>query len=417
MENKEGIDFITIFIYLLLAALGLASVYSATSELGQFTLFEGRMGKQLTFFWVSLLLSFVILIINARIFEIFSWHIYILMILMLVAVLLVGTEIAGNKSWIKIGSFSIQPSEFAKYGTAFVLASVMSRVDFKLYKKKDFVTVVGVLAVPFLLIMMQKDTGSAIVFFSFLLVLYREGLSPLIFIMGFLAILIFVLVLIFGLWPIVISLLVLSFFYFVFTFTQKKMIGVGIFAFLILIAYSWSVGYLFNHVLKPHQQNRILVTLNLLEDKQGVGYNVNQSKIAIGSGGLSGKGFLNGSHTKGNFIPEQATDFILCTIGEEGGWIVSTITVFLFVMLIIRLLIMAERARHPFKRIFIYSVMSIFFFHFVVNVGMVIGLVPVIGIPLPFISYGGSSLLVFHLLLFTAIKLDAGRKSDLNTIY
>jgi len=417
MENKEGIDYTTIFIYLLLAALGLASIYSATSELDQFTLFEGRMGKQLSFFWVSLLLSFVILIINARIFAIFSWHIYVLMIFMLVAVLLVGTEIAGNKSWIKIGSLSIQPSEFAKYGTAFVLASVMSRVDFKLNKRKDFAIVVGVLALPFLLIILQKDTGSAIVFFSFLLVLYREGLSPFIFIVGFIAILIFVMVLIFGLSAIIISLLVLAFFYFAFTFTQKKLIGVGILSLLILIAYSWSVGYLFNHVLKPHHQNRILVTLNLLEDNQGVGYNVNQSKIAIGSGGLSGKGFLNGSHTKGNFIPEQATDFIFCTIGEEGGWILSAITVFLFVMLIIRLLIMAERARHPFKRIFIYAVLSIFFFHFVVNIGMVIGLVPVIGIPLPFISYGGSSLLVFHLLLFTAIKFDAGRKSDLNTIY
>jgi rod shape determining protein RodA len=417
MRETQGIDYITIFIYILLVSIGLASVYSATSELGSFTLFDGRMGKQLSFFWVSIIASFIILIVNNRVFEIFAWHFYIAVILLLIAVLIFGTEIAGNKSWIKIGSLSIQPSEFAKYSTSLALAAVMSTVDFKLAKRLDLFKVIAVLFIPFAFILLQKDTGSALVFFSFLLVLYREGLSPIIFILGFAAITIFILVMIFGFIPIVITLLVLAFFFFIFFYTQKKLIIIGLLTLSASIAYSWSVEFIFNNILKQHQRDRILVTLNLLEDNQGVGYNVNQSIIAIGSGGFQGKGFLHGSHTKGNFIPEQATDFIFCTVGEEGGWIFSSITVLLFVFLIIRLLILAERARHPFKRIYIYAVMSIFFFHFVINIGMVIGLVPVIGIPLPFISYGGSSLLVFHILLFTAIKLDSSRKQDLNNFY
>jgi len=267
------------------------------------------------------------------------------------------------------------------------------------------------------LIILQGDTGSALVFTSFILVFYREGQSPLIITVGIVVAIIFVLTLVFGSLHFSIGIFIGYLIFLAFNYSNRKMVLPSFVIFGLIILLSLSVQFLFKNVLQPHQQKRIQVTLNLIEDNRGAGYNVNQSKIAIGSGGFSGKGFLNGAHTKGNFIPEQETDFIFCTIGEEGGWLISSLTIVLFILFILRLYYLASRAKKRFKRIFIFSLASIIAFHLIVNIGMTIGLMPVIGIPLPLISYGGSSILAFGIFIFTALKMDASRDEDLISIY
>jgi rod shape determining protein RodA len=415
MSSK--IDILSLFLFLLICALGLASVYSATSEQGAFTLLEGRSGKQLMWFGVSVFMGLVIFLLNNNFFELSAWLFYVILMLLLVAVLLVGAEIAGSKSWIKIGSFSIQPAEFAKYGTALALSAYLSNIDVKLDNLKQLGRAFIIIGIPAILIIVQGDAGSALVFSSFVLVMYNEGLTPLILVVGIIAAVIFVLTLVYGTVNLALGVLVVLLVFYSFYYTKKKLLMPAFLIALVTVAFSYSVDFIFNNVLQDHQQKRILVTLNLLEDKLGAGYNVNQSKIAIGSGGLSGKGFLNGSHTKGDFIPEQTTDFIFCTIGEEGGWLISSLTILLFTALILRLYYLATRAKKKFKRIFISSLASILFFHLTVNIGMTIGLMPVIGIPLPLISYGGSSILAFSVFFFTALKLDADRNQDLKSAF
>lgn len=415
MSSK--IDILSLFLFLLICALGLASVYSATSEQGAFTLLEGRSGKQLMWFGVSVFMGLVIFLLNNNFFELSAWLFYVILMLLLVAVLLVGAEIAGSKSWIKIGSFSIQPAEFAKYGTALALSAYLSNIDVKLDNLKQLGRGFIIIGIPAILIIVQGDAGSALVFSSFVLVMYNEGLTPLILVVGIIAAVIFVLTLVYGTINLALGVLVVLLVFYSFYYTKKKLLMPAFLIALVTVAFSYSVDFIFNNVLQDHQQKRILVTLNLLEDKLGAGYNVNQSKIAIGSGGLSGKGFLNGSHTKGDFIPEQTTDFIFCTIGEEGGWLISSLTILLFTALILRLYYLATRAKKKFKRIFISSLASILFFHLTVNIGMTIGLMPVIGIPLPLISYGGSSILAFSVFFFTALKLDADRNQDLKSAF
>jgi len=415
METRSRIDILSLFLYFAIAIIGIASVYSATYEDGSMTLLDGRSGKQIMWFGVSLFVGIIIFFLNANFFEIFSWYFYVPLMLLLVVVLFIGTDINGARSWIKIGSFSLQPSEFAKYGAAFAVSSVLSSIDFSFNKRYDVIKLFAVIAFPAILIVIQGDTGSALVFTSFILVFYREGLTPLLLVLGIVAIFIFVLTLVIGFSYFAITTLVLFLVFNAFTYTNKKMLIPSLSIMAVVVLFSLSVQFLFNNVLQKHQQKRIQVTLNLIEDNQGAGYNVNQSKIAIGSGGFAGKGFLNGSHTKGNFIPEQTTDFIFCTIGEEGGWLLSTLTITLFMLFILRLLYLASRAKKKFKRIFILSLASIFFFHLLVNVGMTIGLMPVIGIPLPLISYGGSSILAFGIFIFTALKMDASRDEDLTS--
>ncbi|HAY89179.1 MAG TPA: rod shape-determining protein RodA [Bacteroidetes bacterium] len=417
METKSRIDFIALFLFVAITCIGIASVYSATSEAGAFTLLEGRSGKQIMWFGVSVFLGIIIFILNAQFFEAFSMYIYIALMLLLVAVLFIGADINGARSWIRIGSFSLQPSEFAKYGTAFAISSILSTIGFSWEKKADILKIAAIVLIPMGLIVLQGDTGSALVFLSFFIVFYREGLTPNILVLGIAAIVIFVLTLVFGSLAFSIGTVLCLLVFYAFTYTNKKVLLPSIAIAAVVILFSLSVQFLFDNVLQSHQQKRIQVTLNLIEDNQGAGYNVNQSKIAIGSGGFSGKGFLNGSHTKGDFIPEQETDFIFCTIGEEGGWVLSSITILLFVLLVLRLFHLAGRAKKKFKRIFIYSLASIIFFHLMVNVGMTIGLMPVIGIPLPLISYGGSSILAFGIFIFTALKLDASRVYDLQSHY
>ena len=415
METRSRIDILSLFLYFSIAIIGIASVYSATYEDGSMTLLDGRSGKQIMWFGVSLFVGIIIFFLNANFFEVFSWYFYVPLMLLLVVVLFIGTDINGARSWIKIGSFSLQPSEFAKYGAAFAVSSVLSYIDFSFNKRYDVIKLFAVIAFPAILIVIQGDTGSALVFASFILVFYREGLTPLLLVLGIVAIFIFVLTLVIGFSYFAITTLILFLVFNAFTYTNKKMLIPSLSIMAVVVLFSLSVQFLFNNVLQKHQQKRIQVTLNLIEDNQGAGYNVNQSKIAIGSGGFAGKGFLNGSHTKGNFIPEQTTDFIFCTIGEEGGWLLSTLTITLFMLFILRLLYLASRAKKKFKRIFILSLASIFFFHLLVNVGMTIGLMPVIGIPLPLVSYGGSSILAFGIFIFTALKMDASRDEDLTS--
>lgn len=416
METRQRIDIWSLLLFILIAAIGIASVYSATSDQGTFSLFEGRSGKQLMWFGVSLFFGAVIFLLNANFFEVFSWYFYGALLLLLVAVLVVGTEIKGAVSWIKLGPISLQPSEFAKYGTAFAVAIFLSDLDVSLKRLRDVVRIGLIIFAPMALILLQPDTGSALVFSSFILVLYREGLTPWVVVVGLVAVLIFVLTMVFGFTTLAIAIVVALLVFYAFTYTQKRFMLPALYITIAVILFSFSVQFIFKNILQEHQQKRIMVTLNLLEDKKGAGYNVEQAKIAIGSGGFSGKGFLNGSHTKGDFIPEQTTDFIFCTIGEEGGWILSAGTVILFVLFILRLYHLAGRAKKKYKRIFIFSLASIIFFHLVVNVGMTIGLMPVIGIPLPLVSYGGSSILAFSLFIFTALKMDATRDQDLKSV-
>jgi len=417
MQTKSRIDIIATFLFICIATLGISCVYSATSEFGVFSLFEGRSGKQMMFLGIAIFIGLVFFLLNSNFFELFSWPIYGAIMLLLVAVLFVGSDINGARSWIKIGSFSLQPSEFAKYGTAFAVSALLSTIGFSFSKKADIVKLLLVILLPMGLIILQGDTGSALVFASFILVFYREGLSPLLLVLGISIIAIFVLTLMYGSLIFSVAMIVLLGVVFAFTYTNKKILLPSIIIAVLTILLSLSVQFLFDNVLQEHQKKRIQVTLNLIEDNQGAGYNVNQSKIAIGSGGWSGKGFLNGSHTKGNFIPEQTTDFIFCTIGEEGGWLLSSGTILLFVLLILRLYHMANRAKKKYKRVFIFSLASILFFHLTINVGMTIGIMPVIGIPLPFISYGGSSILSFTVFMFTALKMDASRDEDLTSEY
>ena len=417
METKSRIDILALFLFLSIAIIGIASVYSATSNQGVFTLFVGRSGKQLVWLFASVFLGVVIFLLNANFFEVFSMYFYVLFMLLLVLVLVIGVDINGARSWIKLGSFSLQPSEFAKYGTSFAVASIISRTGFSFQNKNDIIKLAVVTLIPMGLIIIQGDMGSALVFLSFIPDFYIEGLTPTIILIGLFMILVFVLTLVFSALNFSIAVLLILFVFYAFTYTNKKLLIPSLTIVGLAIVFSMSVQFLFDNFLKEHQQKRIQVTLNLIEDNRGAGYNVNQSKIAIGSGGFSGKGFLNGSHTKGNFIPEQETDFIFCTIGEEGGWIMSSITLALYIGFILRLFYLSSRAKKKYKRIFISSLASIIFFHVLINIGMTIGIMPVIGIPLPLVSYGGSSILAFGLFIFTALKMDATRDQDLESVF
>jgi rod shape determining protein RodA len=323
-----------------------------------------------------------------------------------------GKATKGATSWIEFGSIKFQPSEFAKMATALALAGYLDRLDTNLSKRKDCIVACALILIPMALVLVQNDTGSALVFISFIFVLYREGLpgAGWLMVAGVVAILMFIFTLVWSqktMYIILGVVFVLTLAYYL--LTKKKYIVrmIGIFA--IMFAFVFSVDYAFNEVLQTHQRNRILVMLGLLDDTKDVGYNVHQSKIAIGSGGFTGKGFLEGTQTKYDFVPEQHTDFIFCTVGEEGGFVGTAAVVLLYVALLVRLVVLAERQRTDFSRVYGYSIAGIFFMHFAINIGMTIGLMPVIGIPLPFLSYGGSSMLAFTMMLAIFVKQDANR--------
>jgi len=407
----QNIDWITVLLYFLLIFIGWINIYAAVYNEEHQSIFDmsQNYGKQLMWIGTSVLLALIILIIDAKFFSAFSYFIYLFVIVMLVSVLLFGKEIAGSRSWFQIGSFSLQPSEFAKFATSLALAKYLSKIDINFNRFSPKFVSATIIILPALLILLQHDTGSAMVFSALILVLYREGLSGNLLLLGVATAVLFILALIINKF-ILIGLLAANvvLIYFLYKNLRRKLfLLIGVF--IVAAAYIYSVDYAFENILESHQKKRINVLIGKETDIRGAGYNVHQSKIAIGSGGATGKGFLKGTQTKFDFVPEQSTDFIFCTIGEEWGFLGSFIIIFLFVGLLVRLIFVAERQRSKFSRVYGYAVASIIFFHFAVNIAMTIGLFPVIGIPLPFISYGGSSLWGFTILLFIFIRQDAVR--------
>ena len=340
----------------------------------------------------------------------FAYLIYAISIVALIAVLLVGTEIAGSKSWFQFGGVAIQPAEFAKFATCLALAKYLSTFNVSLMRVKTRIIASIIILLPAFLVLLQNDTGSALVYGIFILVLYREGLTGNILLVVLLLAILFILTLLINKLFVLGILFLLGLILFYFMKRNTKNIITILMMFVLASGFVYSVDYAFENILEPHQKKRINVLIGKEIDLHGAGYNVHQSKIAIGSGGITGKGFLKGTQTKYDFVPEQDTDFIFCTIGEEWGYFGSFLLISLFMALLLRLIMLAERQRSNFSRIYGYGVASIIFFHFAVNIGMTIGLLPVIGIPLPLISYGGSSLWAFTILLFIFISQDANRR-------
>ncbi len=415
MSKREkisgSIDWVTVTIYIILVTLGWFSVFTASAGEDVTNLFDlsTRYGKQILWIGLAVVLALIILVIDAKFFSTFSFVFYFGMLILLIAVLLFGSVVAGSKSCFKIGGFAIQPAEFAKFATALAMAKYLSILNIDMRRLKTKLISLTILAVPALLILLQNDTGSALVYFSFVIVLFREGFSGLLLIVGIIMTLLFLVTLLISELYVIAALVVLAFLILIFIRSVRRHWKAVMGILVLSTAFVYSVNYSFENVLEPHQKKRINVLLGLEEDLRGAGYNVNQSKIAIGSGGLAGKGFRQGVLTRYNFVPEQSTDFIFCTVGEEWGFIGVTTVILLFLALLIRIVLLAERQRSKFSRIYGYGVASILFFHFAINIGMTVGLAPVVGIPLPFFSYGGSSLWAFTILLFIFIKQDAKR--------
>lgn len=411
MENK--IDWISLLLYFVILLFGWLNIYAACYDESHAAVFDfsTKHGKQLIWIGISLLIALVIVFTYPKVFAQTSWFIYFAMIVLLIVTLFVASVTKGGQSWIDFGSFKLQPSEFAKFATALALAKYMSSLDLDYRQVRTKIISWAIILVPAALILLQHDTGSALVFAGFVFPLYREGLSPKILIFGLVAIVLFVLALLVNQYIIVAALAVIALFY-LFVWLNKRTRKHYLWVAGIFIAcslFTFSVDFAFENILEAHQRDRIYVLLGKTEDFKGTGYNVHQSKIAIGSGGLIGKGFLNGTITKADFVPEQETDFIFCTVGEEWGFFGSSIVIALYICLLLRIVTLAERQYSRFSRFYGYSVASILFMHIFINIGMVLGLVPVIGIPLPFFSYGGSSLMAFTILLFIFLRQDQDR--------
>lgn len=472
----QSLDKWTIGIYLALLIFGWISVCGASYTYGSTDIFslDTRSGMQIVWIGTSIALGFVLLMLDDRFYNTFSYLIYVGLLVLLFATIFNPHEIKGSRSWLVLGPLRLQPAEFAKFATALAVAKLMSTYGFDIHKWEHFAAAVGVFLLPMLFIVAQKETGSALVYLSFFLMLYREGMQGSILFTGVAMVIYFVvgikyedvmlwdtptsvgkfvvllLVQLFSIamvyvychkkreaWTLAgttlgVTLLFLGFSEYVIPFDIvwvqflltvllilylayramatriRNYFFISLFA-LGSVAFFYSADYVLNEMMEPHQRVRINVLLGLDEDLAGAGYNVHQSEIAIGSGGLRGKGFLNGTQTKLKFVPEQDTDFIFCTVGEEEGFVGSATVLLLFLALILRLIHLAERQPFKFGRVYGYCVLSIFLFHLFINVGMVLGLTPVIGIPLPFFSYGGSSLWGFTLLLFIFLRIDAGR--------
>lgn len=473
----RSLDWWTILIYICLLAFGWISVCGASYTYGDTDIFsmDTRSGMQIVWIGTSICLGFILLIIDDRFYDTFSYAIYALLVILLFVTIFNPHQIKGSRSWLVLGPLRVQPAEFAKFATALALAKFMSTYGYNIHQMKHFAITLAIILIPMLFIILQRETGSALVYLAFFLMFYREGMPGSVLFTGVAAVIYFVVGIRFEevmLWDtptsvgkfVVLLLIQLFSAGMVFTYCNNRKVAwnmicycVGItllfllfsefvipfdivwvqlilcailigallwmglstrirnYYFILLfalgsMAFFYSADYVLNNVLEPHQRVRINVLLGLEEDLSGAGYNVHQSEIAIGSGGLEGKGFLNGTQTKLKFVPEQDTDFIFCTVGEEEGFLGSAGVLLLFLCLILRLIHLAERQPFRFGRVYGYSVASIFLFHVFINVGMVLGLTPVIGIPLPFFSYGGSSLWGFTLLLFIFLRIDAGRE-------
>lgn len=413
--KPSNIDWLTLVLYFTFVIAGLLCIYASIYKESNPLIYDTTMnyGRQVIWIVIATFLGLLILLVDEKFFYAFSYPIYVLTILMLIAVLLLGVTVKGSSSFIEIGGFRMQPAEFAKFGTSLALARFLGGFNIKFSDRKVQYISGALILLPMIIILMQNETGSALVFGSFIFVLYREGLPGYFLFIGFLMALLGVLALVIPSLYLIIAIGVIAglFTLIIRRNRQNLLIVAGIA--LAACAYVSSIGYAFENILQPHQKSRINVLLGKEVDLKGAGYNVQQSKIAIGSGGLMGKGFLEGTQNKFRFVPEQSTDFIFCTIGEEYGFVGSVLFIVLYILLLWRILVMAERQRQKFNRIYGYCVASILFFHFAINIGMTLGLLPVIGIPLPFFSFGGSSLLSFTILLFIFIRLDANRQNEL----
>lgn len=422
MRNRKdnifhGIDWILVLFYFIFIFLGWINIYSATIiNENQLELlnFSTEYGKQLIWIGLSFPIILLILLFEARFYEKYAPIIYLFFLVLLAGLFLLGKNINGSTSWYAIGNFGIQPSEFAKAATALAIAKLVGDKQFNLKKLKIQAQALLLLFFPAILIIMQPDPGSALVYGAFIFVLYREGLPFYYITIGFIALFLFVITLFLGLKVTLISsfslfIIILLFFIFyrpkAFRKGWVKITGI----FLLTIVFIFSIDFVFNNVFKQHHRDRFNIILGKTVDMKGVGYNTDQSVTTIASGGFLGKGFLEGERTQGNFVPEQKTDYIFTTVGEEWGFLGSAVVVLLFVAFFLRIINRAEQQKSKFSRIYGYSIASIFFMHFAINIGMVIGLVPTIGIPLPFFSYGGSALWGFTVLLFIFIRLDANK--------
>ena len=407
----ENIDWVTVLLYFVMVIAGWLNIYAAVYNDEHKNIFDltQNYGKQMVWILTALLLITFVLVIDGKFYEAFAYVIFGVSIAALVLVLFFGKEVAGSKSWFRFGDVGIQPAEFAKFATALALAKFLSFINIKPSSLNTRATSAAIILLPMLLILMENETGVALVFASFVFVCYRESVLPgWILLMGLCFTVLFVLALLIKKIYLIATLATLATLFILIAKNKKiilPVLGVG----LIAVAIIFSVDYVYTKVLEPHQKKRIDVLLGKDTDVKGAGYNVNQSLIAIGSGGLTGKGYLQGTQTKFDFVPEQSTDFIFCTVGEEWGFVGTSVVLLLFLWLLIRIIFIAERQKSAFARIYGYGVASILFFHFMINIGMTIGLMPVIGIPLPFFSYGGSSLWGFTILLFILIKLDSYR--------
>ena len=403
------LDWITVGLFALLVFMGWINIYAAVFNADQPSIFDTtqKYGKQLLWIGGSFIIIVVILFTDGLIYEKLAYFIFGIVMLLLAGVLIFGKEIKGATSWYAFGSFSLQPSEFAKFATALAVAKYLSSPTVDMRKWGQRFVVVGILAIPAGLIALQPDMGSVLVYAAFVLVMYREGVPGYYIFLGIWLALLFVLSLLVPKLMLIATLGGLLLVVIYFLRKNRQAIYLSIAAVLMSIVFVFAVDYIFNNVLAPHQQSRFKILLGMEEDPTGAGYNTHQSLIAIGSGGFSGKGFLQGTQTKYDFVPEQSTDYIFCTIGEEWGFVGTSVVVILFVLLLVRLVTLAERQKSAFARIYGYGVASILFLHIAINIAMVIGLAPVIGIPLPFFSYGGSSLWGFTILLFIFLRMDA----------
>lgn len=413
----SDIDWLTIFLWLALCIIGWFNIHAAVYDIENPSILSlnTNYGKQFIFILSAIVLGVVILVIDSRFYSSIAPVFYVITLLLLILVLFIGRNVGGNQAWIELGLFRLQPSEFAKLAACLMLAKYLNVNSTKNPNLQTLAVGILLLLIPVILIMLQPDTGSALTFFALIFVFYREGYVPgKVLLIGGISIALFVLTLLYTEWIVIaiVGLLTIAVIYFS-KKTRSNIIS-SIVIFISASIFVLGVDFAYNNILQSHQRNRVEVLLGKIDDPRGEGYNVNQSLIAIGSGQLLGKGYLEGTQTKYNFVPEQSTDFIFCTIGEEWGFVGSATLVLIYVGLLLRLIHIAERQRSSFARIYGYGVVSILFFHFFINIGMTLGIVPVIGIPLPFISYGGSSLWSFTILLFILIKLDANRKGLFN---
>ncbi len=411
----QYIDKPLLIVYVVLTLIGWLAIYSAVYNEEHRSIFDlsQNYGKQLVFIGSSYLLLTIILALDFRIYEGVAPFAYIITLLLGIAVIFFAREVNGARAWFEIGSFRLQPAEFMKLATAMMVAYYFSNTDVTLQKNKAKIILAAIILVPIAIIMLQHDTGSALVYFSFIFVAYREGLSFIYLLAVALSVFLVVMTLLFNEWAMAITVVSTATLYVVLARKTRPAIQRALLVVIPAVILIFSVNYAFEEILEEHQRQRINVLLGKVEDFKGAGYNVHQSLIAIGSGGFWGKGFLQGTQTKFDFVPEQSTDFIFCTIGEEYGFWGSLLLLLLYGFLLFRILEIAERQTTRFARVYAYGVASILFFHVFINIGMTIGLLPVIGIPLPFISYGGSSLWSFTILIGILIRLDSGRKLSL----